>query len=190
MDSNRLNFVYYRVVVTGSGFAALAAPSDGFVDNLNTLLYAAADGTYPTTLDLSRAKERANARWEEIMVQTQMILTPVMVTAIEKTGSPNADTAPATLAFTIMYDREPYVYTPNTENVPSGVETLTGEAAVKRMVARALMIEKSTNRDIYSPVMLDGNPQGLMYEDITTGALTTSLTDAEAAISVTRVTGV
>lgn len=190
LNRNRLNFVFYRVVVSGGGFSSLEAPSDGFIDNSNTLHYAAEENIHPETIELSRAKERANARWDEIMVQTQQILAPVAVRGIEKTGTPDGSTPPDSIAFTLVYDRESYVYTPNIENEPAGVETLWGEEAVRRMVARALMSDKSANRDIYSPSMLSGSPQGMMFERIQAGPLATTVTEAEAAVEVTRLTEV
>uniref|UniRef100_UPI0019665F08 hypothetical protein n=1 Tax=Escherichia coli TaxID=562 RepID=UPI0019665F08 len=67
--------------------------------------------------------------------------------------------------------------------------TLTGEAAIRRMVAKALLNNTTSNTVVYDPTPVGGVPAqyGESVARVTAGAIADSLAAAEAAITVTRV---
>ena len=171
---------YYRVTIDGTPFAA---NNDGFIDNTQPEQYS----PLPSSEDTSTKKEAANFRWQEIQQQISMHASPILVGNFTKIGG-NADSAPTSFAFTVGYDRIDCVYAHNLENSPSGVDILQGETAVKRLVARAMMSDIfPSNTYYYNPTIVDGNPQGSVIRSVGASPLTTDLTVAEGAITVTKI---
>lgn len=170
--------IYYRVEIDASGLGG-AAPADGFVDHTKPEEYSA----FPTNNTLSLQKERANMRWEEVVRQVSEKISPVYVLEIEATGADQDN--PATLfSVTFGYDREEYIFTEDEDNPGT---TLSAVDAVKRWVARALIVDLVENRYIYYPDVVNGNPQGAMIENVTADAIAADLATAEANITVIEV---
>lgn len=167
--------VHYHVTIDLAGLGG-AAPADGFIDNLSPSEYSG----FPTTTALSEAKERANIRWEEIIRQTSRDISPIRVLDTIATGA-DQDTEASEMSFTLVYDRPEYV---RTEDELNPGTYLTGIDAVKRWVARALIVDISGNRDFYSPEVVDGIVQGPMILNIPAGAIAPDLATAEANITV------
>ncbi|MFA5489195.1 MAG: hypothetical protein WC284_08250 [Candidimonas sp.] len=187
MSADALIPVYYRVEIDLSGYTGLTSPNDGTIDNTKPELYAADGGTYPSTKNNSLAKERANIRWQEILRRVSENISPISVTQIVKGGSPDNDTPPTSIDFTLGYDREEYIFTVNEEGIPSSDDMLYGEEALIRQIARALTTSRNDNRDIYNPEAVGLNAQGMMIERVDVGELDNDIISAEAVITVTRI---
>ncbi|NJO61090.1 MAG: hypothetical protein HC836_23350 [Richelia sp. RM2_1_2] len=184
--------VYFAVEIATPG--VLAAPADGFIDDLSPENYAVnpidptanprATGSYPTTKILSLAKERANMRWEEILTQCSLTIQPTQQLYVSATGATHNAEA-TTMSFVLKYDRPEYVATED-ELTPGTI--LVGADAVKRFVARALVIDIKKNRDLYNPDIVmtaaGSQVQGPIIEDVTAAKIFADLVTAEASITV------
>lgn len=161
---------YYRVsIATMSG----TTNGDGFIDNTSVSEYIASGSATPNATLWAR-KVRGNIRYREIIesLNSQANMNVIDVVA---GGSPNASTEPTSFAFTVAVERGNSVLTVNDE-LNTG-NTLTGTAAIKRLVARPLTISKT------EPVArVQGNPIGA-----TAGSIATSISNAETNITVTTV---
>lgn len=177
--------VYYRVEISATGLGG-SAPKDGFIDNLRPRDY----DPFPSTRSSSEAKERGNIRYEEIIRQLSTNISPVNHTP-RKIVAPgrDADSAPTEFNFTVVFDRPEYLRTED-ENNP-GV-FLTGEDAVKRFVARALVTRREDHREIFDPetqtvgsTTLLTNPQQILL--IVTDSIANDITTAEGNITVNEI---
>lgn len=142
---NRVEISYYTVnigLLTGG-----VAPADGHVDFTTPEEYGAL-GAFPSTLIFSRAKERANMRWEAIMRQLGAEIQPLQISGAVATTA-DEDTEATVVDFTVAYDRVEYLRTEDTENNP-GI-FLEGTAAIKRWVERALITDHTFVRQVYNP---------------------------------------
>ena len=187
---NRLELKYYRVSITGA------------VDNLSVEQYALENGTptnnppygdaLPTTDAQSKAIEYTNMRYEEVIRQVSERIQPLFVSSIVTTS--RTATAPAaSIAFTLPYDRPECLVTYDELNsnalIGYGVNGSTAEAAIKRMVARALIIDVVQNRYTYLPEATVGTtPYGPGMLALTATKLYANLTTAESNITVTEIT--
>lgn len=190
---------HYSVVIATPG--VLSAPQDGFIDDLNVEGYAVsstdptanprATGTFPSSLVLSRAKERANMRWKEILIQCSSVIQPDIqfnVTALADPTTPaDQDTEATLFEFVLKYDRPEYLRTEDELN--SGV-FLTGADAVTRFIARALSSTIVSNRLVYNPSTVNGNIQGPIIEQVTAQKLYANVTAATSDITVTLISEV
>ena len=172
----RLEINYYTVTI--GALTGGAAPNDGHVDNTTPEQYGASSA-YPSTNDLSLAKERANMRYEAILRQVSENIQPLQVSGVVATGA-TEDTPATSFVFTLAYDKVEYLRTEDELNPNTYLE---GADAVKRWVERALTTDVTMNRFIYKPdpVPLTTNPQGPAIEEVTAGA-------AEAALPIATVT--
>ena len=168
--------VYYRIEINGSGLGG-PAPQDGFIDDQPAKKY----DPLPNDLAASRAKERANVRFGELIRQLSDNISPVNHTP-RQVNAPGRDgnTPPTQFDFTVVFDRPEYLRTED-ENNP-GV-FLTGENAVTRFVARALAQERFDNREIFNPAA--GNSS--LIETVTIGALAADVATAESNVTVTEI---
>ena len=66
-------------------------------------------GGTPTTLAQSLNKERANMRWEAVVAQLGLLISPIWLGEIEKTGTQDGTVPVTTLAWTVGYDRANYL---------------------------------------------------------------------------------
>lgn len=164
-----------------------AAPANGFVDNMKIEQYIAA-GSSPTTYLQSQAKERANVRWQFTVEQILRMANCYPSQMIATGASATAEANP--FVFHVEVERgDSVLQTPDENN--AGV-TLTGLAALKRCVARALIEARTTNRDILDPTLgtTPGNSTqaaryGIRVETLVIGPAAANLTAAESLITVT-----
>jgi hypothetical protein len=184
----------WDVTITAAGLGG-AAPADGFIDPKSTGQYIDQDATAPTTVANATAKGRANRRYREI-VNAVAYWVNAGVTGFVVTGG-DANSAPTSIKITFSANQT--LQTPDENN--AGV-TLTGAAAIKRAVARALMASDVARKfEIYNPTstgvnrQIDGAaPAGAQIKAVgpqliiaQVGALAANLTAAEAAITVAQV---
>jgi hypothetical protein len=168
--------VYYRIEIDGSGLGG-TAPDDGFIDNQRAREY----DPLPSTLDASRAKERGNVRYGELIRQLSDNISPVNHTPRQIVApGRDGDTPPTSFDFTVVFDRPEYL---RTEDETNPGTFLTGVDAVTRFVARALVQERYDNREIYNPTA--GNFS--LIENLQTGALAADVATAEGNITVTEI---
>ncbi len=167
------------------------ANSAGFVDS-NSVTFYMANGNTPSTNVKSMDKKRANIRYTYVLNQLES-MSNMYVSNIVATGA-NADTAPSNFTFTAEFENGASTLVTNDES--NAGQFLTGTAAIKRCVARALTIptrdvnaeiigvEKTTapaNGGTANAAVRDGNMQRIL----TVGQLTNSIATAEAAVTVT-----
>lgn len=171
-----LEFGYFRVTINAAGLGG-AAPADGFIDNETPRDYSKTVG-FPSTANGSLAKTRANIRWKEIVQRLSTQISPQVI-EINKVGA-GPDAAPTQIAFTVVYDREDFIFTSSETDGAA----LNGEAAIKREVARALITDLTHRTQIYVP-SVDNFEDRL--EVVVAGKLATTLAAAEANIVVARV---
>lgn len=129
---NRLEPVYYRVTVTGLDIDPVSP------ENFTTL---------PTTNVASLLIERANMRWEAAVRGASETISPLFTPAFVSANR-TADIPEDDLVFTLTYDRPEYL---DTEDETAAPARLTGADAVKRFIARALVPEEITNRNVFQP---------------------------------------
>jgi hypothetical protein len=166
------------------------APSDGFVDFTSPRGYIVGNGSdletgWPTDLSHSLAKTRAYLRWQTIIQQLETTVSPVETTSFLASGA-DQNTPPTSVSFTVAYDRPDFLYTADELNV--GV-TLYGTAAIKRFIARALTATITRNVLVLDPTIIAGLQAhyGESTQEITVGPLFTTITAAEAVITVIQV---
>jgi hypothetical protein len=198
-------FSVYNVVITNPNSGAdLSAPSDGFVD-FNTLQnYNVSLETTPAglTYALAQAKRRANVRYNEIVLQMNLITNCYIVpNSLVATGA-TYKTPATSLSFQVVIEHgDATLYTADELNVG---QFLTGTAALTRMIARGLMYVQTINNDyadpkinVFDPTSANtfGTPgsttsvprTGERVASFAVGALTNNLTSAGSAISITPV---
>jgi len=110
-------------------------------------------GGSPTTLALSENKDRANLRYNQIVMELENMATPAYFGSWFTTGNQDGNAAVTTLQFTVGYNTVDWVTTTATSSEPNPGTVLTGEAAVKRSVARALTRIISSNRNVFDPTL-------------------------------------
>ena len=183
---------FYSVVITQT---IGAAPASGFIDNNLVATYGlAATPTVPATFSASEDKRRANWRYTFI---TQFL--GIMCNAYTMDfASPGADanTPPTTFGFNLQVERgDAVLYTADELN-PG--QFLTGAAAIKRCVARALCQTETHETDVFDPTASVGygnliSPSvsvpraASRIENLTIGALFAGVASAAATITVTKI---
>lgn len=171
-----LQLAYFRVSINAAGLGG-SDPADGFVDNKTPRDWSKTVG-FPTTDAAANAKTRANLRWKEIMQRVSTQISPQIIDVDAPGATP--DTPASSISFTLIYDREEFIFTD--DEINGG--TLTLEAAIKREVARALVTDLVRHTQVYNPSVED-------YQDrlvqITVGKLAASIQAAETKITVARV---
>lgn len=171
---------HFRIEVTN---LTGAAPKNGFVDATKPEEYASTSA-FPSTLAASEAKERANMRWLQMIETIEERIAPIRIQNIVATGA-DENTEASTFAFTITVDRPEYLDTEDELNAPT---RLQGADAVKRWVAKSLMVTLRTNREIYNPTTIDSVVQGPIILELVAEAPAADLATAEGAITVTEIT--
>lgn len=149
-------------------------------------------GGYPTTYALSLAKERANMRWEQIVNNLGLLISPIFLNDVIKTGNFTGEAPVATMAWTVGYDRPSHlVY----EDSSSPGSYLTGAAALKRLVAEALSVPLQGNQEIFDPTIQAygdecARPNPLQIVNVTAAALDTVIANLEANLTVAVINNV
>lgn len=110
-------------------------------------------GGNPLDLASSTAKERAYLRWLIVINQLEMFATPFMVADHFGTGSFDGSEELTTFSFTVGYERPDYLRTVATADEPDAGIELTGAAAIKRAVARALTGTLTLNAKLWDPTL-------------------------------------
>lgn len=166
---------------------------DGFIDNKTINAYRA-DGSEPTDVAASIAKERANQRYAMMIAKLQLIAN-FYISGIDTTGA-DANEAPPVFAFTLESEHGDECIVTDDELTPGA--KLTSTAAIKRAIARMLTTTMySDYQEYYDPtsepgVGVEGAPTanavrfGSRIDFVEVGKLANNLTAAEAVISVTK----
>ncbi len=122
--------------------------------NISQLGFTAGNhGGSPVTLELSENKDRANLRYNQIVMELENMATPAYLGSWFSTGNQDGNAAVTTLQFTVGFNTVDWVTTTATSTEPSPGTVLTGEAAVKRSVARALTRVLGSNRNVFDPTL-------------------------------------
>lgn len=176
----------YRVTIQG---ATAPAPGNGFIDNRKIEDYMAA-GSTPVTYAQAEAKERANMRYETLIAKIQQFAN-IYVSDIAAPNA-NAITEATTFSFTATVEHGASSLVTQDEINPG--DTISGVAALRRAVARALVVSKTDFGEVYDPTVstAPGNPaavprRGPRISRIEFGALANNLTSAEALVTVTSI---
>ena len=111
---------------------------------------AGAKGGTPTTVAQALNKERANMRWDAVINQLGMLISPVFLGEYTKSGTLDGTAPLTTLGFTVGYDRPSFL---RVEDVNNAGTYLTGSAAVRRLVATALVNTYEGNQEIFDPTV-------------------------------------
>lgn len=153
-------------------------------------------GGYPITLANSEAKERANIRWTQMISEIEENATPSFLGNISRTGNV-ANVSTSSVTFTVSYDRPETIYTTARPGEPDAGAVLTGTAALRRQVARALTQTMVSNRKVFDPNMENfgpytDRPNAARIEPITAAALDTiaNIATVEDNITVVQIPGV
>lgn len=179
--------------VSIDALSKLTDESKGFIDPKKVEQYMAEDGDAPATVATSRLKERGNIRYD-MMIGSLGLMGNVYVSNVVATDA-TVDAAPSNLSFTLTSEHgEECLVTPDEENEG---ETLVGADAIKRVIARTLLGKRIDSGDYYDPstksgIVSDGTTvnavrMGTRIEDTTVEATCDTLSEAEAAITVTLV---
>jgi hypothetical protein len=151
-------------------------------------------GGYPTTLANSQAKERANMRWTQMIAELESMATPNKFGNIVRTGNiSNVETS--TVTFTVGYDQPGYVRTVARDEEPDAGTIFEGADAIRRAVARALVVSMISNRKVFDPTLENygaycDRPNAARIQSITADALTDNILVIEQNITVTQIAGV
>lgn len=182
----------YDVTIAAAGLGGVA-PADGFIDPKSSYSYMDTAGDAPNTAALGKAKMRANRRYKGLIMKVHEMCNAYVL----QTTAPGAtaDTAPTSL--TVRFEIEQGDQVLKTADEQNAGQWLTGAAALKRCVARALMREETRNNEYYDPTVVPGRDidgadnagiaRGPVINIETVGALAASIATAEAAITVTKV---
>ena len=170
-----------------------AADANGFIDPIKVERYMADAMDDADSYEKSKEKERANVRWDWVIQHVQS-MGNLYVSDID-TGSADANTPPDVLAFTLTTERDEGMLITHDEQNPG--QELTLAPAIKRCIARALMQKRDTVMvDIYDPTKTrnpwDQNAPalervGARSVALSVAAIVSSLTAANAAITVTKI---
>lgn len=177
---------FYRVEIQG---VTAPAPRDGFIDP-NKIEQYMAEGSVPTTYEQCEAKERANMRYETLIAKLQSFAN-IYVSDIATPGA-NAVSEPSSLAFTAAVERGDGALVTHDETTPGTY--LAGESALRRAVARALVVGRIDFGETYDPTKSTGHNntnnvprRGVRIARIEFGALANNLTAAEQLVTVTSI---
>lgn len=180
----------YDVAITA---LAGAAPADGFIDHRSSYYYMDTAQDAPNSLANAKAKFRANRRYKNVLNAVQSLGNLYVLSTT--TAGANADTAATSITIRFQVEHSEVISTPDENNVGT---TLTGAAALKRAVARGMIVSNNNIRgEYYDPTLqagrdIDGadnagQPSGVVIRDETVGACAANLAAAEAVITVTLV---
>lgn len=167
--------------------------TNGFIDQMTIERYMAS-GSTPTTLAQTTTKRAANMRFAFLQQQLQFEGN-IYITDVEATGG-TATTAPTSFSFTATVERGLASLT--TKDETNGT-VLTGAAALKRMVARSMLVARTTVANVYDPTLTaakgDNAPAtaarvGTRITTITVPALAATLAEATGRITIVGEEGV
>lgn len=178
---------YYRISITGASLVG-AANSTGFVDHKSIEEYGRS-GAYPSTLVFSRNKARGNYRYKQMIWNLSENQSITNILDRVATGA-TADAPPSNYVFTIVYDREEYIYTHDELNDNA---LITGDLAIKRQIARTFANSYKVNTE-FPKDPLTTNNQGyewldeeLIVDSPVAGSYEAKIAAIEAVITVTHI---
>lgn len=172
---------YYRITIKNiSG----SSPADGFIDpqsandymTFNKISYALEN--WPTDINSSLAKARANIRWNIVKEQLGLVLNPISVFDVIAPGA-NINTPPTSVSFTVVYERPDYLNIPDELNAG---HFLKDADAISRFVCRALTSSRTINTTVLNPTE--------KYFDtlsVEVGALVKDLATAKSSVTVEQI---
>ena len=146
-------------------------------------------GGYPTTRALSLSKERANMRWQQIVNNLGLIISPVVVRDFVKTTDYTGNSPLVTMTWTVGYDRIDYLSI--IDSTQPTVVYLTGVDAIKRLIAMSLTTNNLvSNQEIFDPTIgafgnTGNRSNSTQIVRLTAAALDTDVTNVEANLTVT-----
>lgn len=153
-------------------------------------------GGYPTTLADSQAKERANMRWTQMIAELEATATPNKFGNIIRVGN-IANVETSSITFTVGYDQPGYVRTVARDDEPDAGTVFEGTAAIRRAVARALVVSMAGNRKVFDPTLENfgaycDRPNAARIQRITADAMDSlsDITVIEQNITVIEIAGV
>lgn len=177
---------FYQVEIQG---VTAASPRNGFIDPMRIEQYMAT-GSVPATYAQCEAKERANMRYETLIAKLQQFAN-IYITDITTPGADSV-TEPSKLTFKaeIEHGDESLV----TQDELSPGSYLIGAAALKRAIARSLIVGREDFGEIYDPTTstAPGNSMSVprrcvRITRIEFGPLANNLTTAELLVTVTSI---
>lgn len=168
----------------------LADGTAGIIANLG--FSTGVNGGTPTTLTQSLDKERATMRWDQTVANLGLLISPVFLGEIVKTGDQLGTAPVTTMAWTVGYDRPNYLYMED-ELTPGSY--LSGAACIKRLIARALHSTMISNQEIFDPTITTfgdhcarSNPTQIV--EVTAAQVNATLATVEANLSVSLIANV
>lgn len=152
-------------------------------------------GGMPTTYAGSKAIARSNMRYNAIIDQLSL-LAGFDITNIEVTGR-GQNTAATSIEFVLTFHRNSSSYLKVEDSANPGT-FLYGLDAAKRMIAKALSTDYNQNYSYWDPTVrvtrTNTNtttqttpPRGFIFESVDATKLYSSISAAEAAITITEI---
>lgn len=146
-------------------------------------------GGYPDSLTLSINKEYATMRWEQIVNNLGLLISPVVIRDFVKTTDYTGESPLVTMQWTVGYDRPEYLSIVDITSGATPKPLLTDINTIKRLVSTALTLDLNSNREIFDPTitMFGSNCNRVNSSKIvnlTAGALDTVIANLEAQITV------
>jgi len=195
---------FYNIVITNAHSGSdQAAPSDGFVDFNSLAAYGESlESPSGLTYALALAKRRANIRYQEIVLQMNLITNVYISPASLVATGGSYNTPPSSLSFQMIVEHgDTSLYTADELNAGS---FLTGTAALTRMIARGLQYVQTPSgsfgdpiANVFDPTAADtfGTPgsttsvprTGERMVGLSVGALASNLTTAGALVNITEI---
>jgi hypothetical protein len=154
-------------------------------------------GGYPTQMNTSQSKSRANMRWTQAIAEMEKVALPVYLGNIVRTGNLNGNGACTTFQFTVGYNNPNQVITVAGVDEPDAGNVLMGPGAIKRSIARAMTSTLQSNQMVFDPTLesagaYTARPNAQRIQTITAGALdiVANIAIVEQNITVTQITGI
>lgn len=131
------------------------------------------------------AIEKAALRWKGIINTVETGLTAYLYGATVMTGSTtDGNQSPTTVAWTVGVENIDHVYALTEAGEPEAVGTvLTGAAAIKRLVARALTLEWAENRNVFNNTLTVRGALALRENPVIVQRITATAIDTVANIA-------
>lgn len=152
-----------------------------------TKLGFAVSTAYGGAMDLAEAEdiERGNMRWKGVINSIETSLTAFSYNLVAMTGSTtDGNEPPATLSWTLGVENVDHVYCITTADEPESTGTvLTGAAAIKRLVARALTVDWSENRNVFNNTLTVRGTYATRENPVVVEFLTATALDSVADIA-------
>jgi hypothetical protein len=179
--------VIQLVGASGQPWLLAAGTSSGTLANLGFV--AGTHGGYPDSFALSINKEYATMRWEQIVNNLGLLISPVVIRDFVKTTDYTGESPLVTMQWTVGYDRPEYLSIVDITSGATPQPLLTDVNTIKRLVATALTVDINSNREIFDPTIKTfgancNRVNSSQIVNLTAGALDTVIANLEAQITV------